>query len=649
MRMEPESATRDTPTPPTGRERLVLVLGLLLLAAGFFALAWTFAGDAARSTPRLARAFSEDRWAAVKDYANFGTYWIAIANTAILVLAAASTPLWHRRWSAPAATVPSGRARWFFPGLLACVLLGLGLRWTTYTGGFWHDEGLQMKRVSGSYNPDKPDAQGLPEFREASWLDTWFHYRKPTNHTVLGVPARLCLETWRTATGAARPDFAEWVVRLPSLLAGLASIALVGWLGRRVHSPATGLLAAFLLAIHPWHMHWGVDARCYSIGIFSITLAMTGLVGAIDTGRWRWWLVFGFAQFLMLWASLMHLWVAVALFGVAMVLVAINPQDRPRGPQWGRLILANVLAAVLFLQAMGPNLIQFVQASKLRDPAAEEFTKLEFGGLMDFLSHLFLGLPHAVPTWQNDEPVTTWTSLFSGVPVAGTALLAGAILLAVGGMLLVGKSHRTASITLAAVAIAGAVHLVLTKSLDWYYYPRFSTYLLPVVVIGWACAWVTLGRLAARRVRAAGFLVLPVAAGIFLATAAPQLVNLVRHPHEPFPQLRDTMQAKRAAAPGGKILTACYGLGGDIMQEIYEPRCQYIHRAAEIDALIARARQSGQPLYIAYGLQSFNRTTVPDGFRLLDDPKLFSPIVRFVADDPRHTFFLLKLRLENSD
>ena len=642
--MENETAAQD-PESPSGRERLVLVVGLLVLAAACFALAQGFAGDAARSTPKLAQAFSDDRWAAVKDYANFGTYWIALANTVILVVATASAPLWHRRWAgdAPAPrSVGAENSRWFWAGVLVCLVLGLALRWTTATGGFWHDEGLQMKRISGSYSVESTEQGDLPVFREASWLDTWFHYRKPTNHTVLGVPARVCLEAWRKVTGAGRADFAEWVVRLPSLGAAMASIVLLAWLGRRVHSPVAGLLAGMLLALHPWHMHWGVDARSYSIGIFSVVLAAVCLVGAIDTGRWRWWLGFGLAQCLLMWASLMHLWVAAGLFGVAAVMVTKNPHWRPRAPQWGRLVLANVLGGLGFLQVMGPNLIQFVQASKLRDPAVEEFSKLTAAGLMDFLSHLFLGLPHAVPTWRDDEPISTWTSLFADTPLAGHALLAAAMLLALFGLIRLGAAHRPAAVVLGAIAAAGVVHLVLTRALDWYYYPRFSTYLLPVVVLGWAVAWVSLGRLAARRLAVAGPLAVLVAVLFFLATASPQLLNLFRHGHEPFPQLRASFAAKRAAAPGGAAITACYGLAGDIMQEIYDPRCQFIRSAREIEELMARSRQSGQPLYIAYGLQSFNRYTVPDGFRLLDDPRLFLRVERFVSDDPRHTFFLLK-------
>ena len=61
-----------------------------------------------------------------------------------------------------------------------------------------------------------------------------------------------------------------------------------------------------------------------------------------------------------------------------------------------------------------------------------------------------------------------------------------------------------------------------------------------------------------------------------------------------------------------------------------------------MDALIREADTFGKPLYIAYGLQSFNRATVPDGFERLDDPRLFTLRHRFVSNDPRHTFFLLE-------
>lgn len=647
-----------SPPPRRGRERLYLVILLMAGALGYFLLSRSFAGDAAKATPRMARTWTDGTWAPVKDYAAFGTHWFALGNAMLLALAAATSPLWHRRWQATevspanpdgdakATSMTRGGARWLYPlALAACLALALGLRWTTMTGGFWHDEGLQMKRISGAYDGKGAAEDGVSAFDEATWYETWFHYRKPTNHTIVAVPARASLEVWRAATGAERSEFEEWVVRLPSILFGLATIVLVAALAARFGGAPAGLLAAVLLAVHPWHIQWGVDARSYSAGIFATALAAWTLMKAIESGRWRWWLGFGFAQALLLWASFMHVWVSMAFFLTAVAGVVFGRGKRPMFPQFGRLVVCNIIGATIFLQIMGPNILQFVHASKVRSPSGENFMKLDQSTLSDFMSHLFLGLPHNVPVHKGDQAIVTWTTLFGSVPLAGWCLIAVAVLLAIGGWILAVRQNRSLGWVLLAAPIAGVAHLVITGALDWYYYPRFSTFLLPVVVVGWALAW---GNLARRAWRRGGGLAmaLPAALVFFLATAMPQVANLVRHPHEPFPEIRDALAALRAAAPNGKALTAGYGLGSDILHDIYDPGAKFIRSRGELENLMRKADAFGKPLYVVYGLQSFNRATVPDGFILLDDPRLFSKIRRFQGDDPRHTFFLLRMETE---
>jgi 4-amino-4-deoxy-L-arabinose transferase-like glycosyltransferase len=51
-----------------------------------------------------------------------------------------------------------------------------------------------------------------------------------------------------------------WTLRLPVVLAGLATIALVHWIGARLWSREAGVAGAALLAVMPWHVHlsrWG--------------------------------------------------------------------------------------------------------------------------------------------------------------------------------------------------------------------------------------------------------------------------------------------------------------------------------------------------------------------------------------------------------
>ena len=67
----------------------------------------------------------------------------------------------------------------------------------------------------------------------------------------------------------------EFVLRLPGFATSLAAVALLGILMRLWGFPWTGLLAAFLLAMHPWHVRYGIEARGYT---FVVLLTISGMV-----------------------------------------------------------------------------------------------------------------------------------------------------------------------------------------------------------------------------------------------------------------------------------------------------------------------------------------------------------------------------------
>src|SRR5262249_25436816 len=55
-----------------------------------------------------------------------------------------------------------------------------------------------------------------------------------------------------------------WTTRAPAALGGILTIFLTWFVGRRLVGPATGLLAAGLLALNPWHLfasRWGSEAN----------------------------------------------------------------------------------------------------------------------------------------------------------------------------------------------------------------------------------------------------------------------------------------------------------------------------------------------------------------------------------------------------
>ncbi len=86
----------------------------------------------------------------------------------------------------------------------------------------------------------------------------------------------------------------EWSLRFPGAVTGAVSVWLAFLVGRRVHGPAAGALAAVLLALHGFHIFWSQIARMYVVGAFWGLLSTLFLLGFVYAGRHRLWLGAGY-------------------------------------------------------------------------------------------------------------------------------------------------------------------------------------------------------------------------------------------------------------------------------------------------------------------------------------------------------------------
>src|SRR4051812_43115831 len=110
-------------------------------------------------------------------------------------------------------------------------------------------------------------------------------------HDTEKTPPLYFLLAWVTARGA----HATELVRLPSVLAGTSSVPLVYVLGREAFSRASGLVAAACIALSPFAIFYGTEARGYSLVAALVVLSTVALLQALRDGRRRWWLLHGAA------------------------------------------------------------------------------------------------------------------------------------------------------------------------------------------------------------------------------------------------------------------------------------------------------------------------------------------------------------------
>jgi hypothetical protein len=131
---------------------------------------------------------------------------------------------------------------------------------------------------------------------------------------IFGHPPLQYLVAWMVG-GAAD----EWWLRLPSLVAGVATIVAVAALGRAFFGRASGLAAALVLTVSPFHVEISQLARPYALFLLLTVLSLAALRDALDRGRARDWLWFS----ALLALSLYTHYLAVQVFALEAATAAI--------------------------------------------------------------------------------------------------------------------------------------------------------------------------------------------------------------------------------------------------------------------------------------------------------------------------------------
>lgn len=107
-----------------------------------------------------------------------------------------------------------------------------------------------------------------------TYITTHFH---PNNHTLFSLLAHLY-----TIGGSN-----EFLLRMPAAMLGIAAIPGVYKLGQSAFTADTGLMAAFLLAISPYHLWFSQEARGYTGMVLFSVLSIYFFLQALKLGRRR--------------------------------------------------------------------------------------------------------------------------------------------------------------------------------------------------------------------------------------------------------------------------------------------------------------------------------------------------------------------------
>lgn len=149
------------------------------------------------------------------------------------------------------------------------------------------------------------------------------------------------LHAWMRAFGQS-----PVAVRALSVLLGTATVAMVYPLVRRLFDQRTGLAAAFILAIAPFHIYYSQEARMYALlGLAAVTTTYF-FVRAWADGGWGSWLAFGILGAVTLYAHNLGF-----MFVAGLDLWVLWVWLRPGGDRWRNfrpLALSHLLMVALF-------------------------------------------------------------------------------------------------------------------------------------------------------------------------------------------------------------------------------------------------------------------------------------------------------------
>lgn len=625
------SAARRLLRPPRQRGARVvywLLVAVIVLLALFMVLAqkpW----DAGLMSSIEKRTSAGKSWKTEHYIAVYE--WLAaavnllIATGLLLTLKAWMRPL-DGGGVAPGSDAP-GAARatvpWLMVGLAIAMLLGAYFRIQRLDHSLWSDEEYTVRtHIWGQMA--EVDGGGL-RYEPVPWRDTFFR-NKLNNHLGYTIPTKLLHDAWARFGASAGHPFSEPVLRLLPLLASLASIALLGILVARYTDPITGLGAAFFLAINPWHLRYSVEARGYAAAIFFLLLAFLFLIPAIRGGRWRDWALFAAAELSALLCVPGIVYVLVISNAAAIALIFLRHGGRPlraRVTIACRMLVANLFAAMVFIQLIAPSVPQIV-----------EYLRTDH-----FMGQMTLA-------WWRE----VWTLFTSGLPASdlspgqhlGSSFMAeaerlpglrafhriGLLALACIG-LLAALRQRSWLLLPCLAAIGGAVIVfvesqMMEKSIHPWYVIHVIIGLIIFIVFGLRSVAGGLRAVLPGRAAAAGpALVSALFLCLYFVSTIHGRQLLCQFPRHPIREVVAAVRGDRAYSDDdGGLITASFGTSKGMITS-YDPRNRILKGPASLRALIAEAKAAGKELVVYHCGLERARESEPAMVALVEDPALF--------------------------
>lgn len=558
----------------------------------------------------------------VDDYVEAYT-WIAAAIGIGVLFFLGLICGWWAGAAEPAPAATTTRApRWFWPLVAAAVLAAAGLSLPLLGQSLEADECMSLREsILGRFRRMPPD--GRVEFKEISWTRTVYGYQQVNNHILASILARISNGIWRAAARPAGLQFNEVALRLPFFLAALCAVAAYAMLLRAFGHPEAGVLAAWLIALHPWYERYTSLARGYGLVFLLLAVIVLSWRRGMTDGRWRWWSVFAVCEFLMLWAYPGMLFFLVLLNLLTVVLFVRGKEiAQPVRAVSSRWFCCNALASV---GAMPLLLPLFPQVRAYFDSMPRMLVDGRW--VADTASLLLTGrwwaaesgteVAPSVSTVLNGHPLVFWTSV-----------VCLAILLLV-GLLRFCRSGSLAVVVATAWLGAPVLQFFYARHEQMFIWVYYVIYALPFAMLLVALGLFPPAAWAVRH-RYAAFL-LPLA-GLGLFAFVTQGTRGWQYSHSATLLRESTLLTRPGldylSEENRFILTA--GITSAPLS--YDANYLLLRSETELAILCMQAERSGRPLFLNQGHFWVLEQRWPKVANMVRDPVLFCEVARMKGE-----------------
>lgn len=561
------------------------------------------------------------------------SWWAMAANVAVLAILAGLCPWWSGSKFETSHALKLSYPRWFWPLVGVAMVVSAAFAAQRLNHGLWGDEEYALRRaVVGAYKMDK---DGLPYLSHLKWRDTAYSYKKPTNHILYSLLAKVSLGA--ASLGIKRDSLSdlEWAYRLPAFIAGVASIGALAWMMAEYGFFLAGVTSAFLLALHPWHLRYASEARGYSLVLLLVPLLLVLAKRGIDTGRWFYWGLYGLIHFLLLytWPGTLYLLLILNLGLLFLFCTRLVPTNCI-----GRWFACLAIAAMVVIQLMFPLVPQIhaYLATAALNPA-----KISPDFLVQISGYLTLGA-----TWKQTGD-GTYPELFWHVfPKAGGAIffaVAAAGLMALGLWRFAKRSpmNFVATCTLVISPLLAVLH-AYSRNL-----PIFEWYLI-YGILG-VCAFLSLGADAlgtwiskftpTRHIAPFPCVGLVV---VYFAFSQPIRAWHLQHPIEP---TRESVLSTRASLkPNDPRQADTITLSFVNPPNAYDAHVIVARSPESFFELLRKADAEEKPLYVNIGHAWASAHECPVQWAAVNDPNLFEDPLIFRGLDSSLDRFVYRYR-----